>query len=125
MKLLLDTHVLLWWLDDAKQLGVQARACVADPENLVFVSAASVWEIRIKAALGKLSLPKSFHAVLANQHFERLPITWEHANAVADLPQHHRDPFDRMLIAQAMTESLVLVTHDQIVKQYAVETLFV
>jgi PIN domain nuclease of toxin-antitoxin system len=120
MNLLLDTHVLLWWLNDDPELSDKARAVVADGHNVVFISAASVWEIRIKQHLGKLRLPKSFREVLDRQPFMELPVTAEHAHAVFGLPDHHRDPFDRMLVAQAKVERLAIVTRDERIKQYAV-----
>ena len=98
----------------------KARAAVADGRNLVFVSAASIWEIRIKQALGKLRLPKSFRETLERQPFMGLPVTAEHAHAVFGLPDHHRDPFDRMLVAQAKAERLAIVTRDERIKRYAV-----
>ena len=120
MNLLLDTHVLLWWLNDDSGLSNKARNAVAEGRNVVFVSAASIWEIRIKQALGKLRLPKSFREVLERQPFMELPVTAEHAHAVFGLPDHHRDPFDRMLVAQAKVERLAIVTRDARIKQYAV-----
>ncbi len=120
MNLLLDTHVLLWWLDASPSLSQTASKTISDPSNLVFVSAAVVWEIRIKQTLGKLRIPADFRQVLDRQPFEKLPITAEHAHAVGDLPSHHRDPFDRMLIAQAKVEGLTIVTHDRIFRQYRI-----
>jgi len=121
--LLLDTHVLLWWLDDAPVLSADVRAAIGDPENLVYVSAATVWEMTIKRALGKLDLPAEWAEVLAGEPFRRLSITWEHALKVEELPDVHRDPFDRMLVAQSLVEDLVLVTHDDVLTQYDVSTL--
>ena len=123
MNLLLDTHALLWWLDDDPALSKAARTAIADGENLVFVSAATVWEIRIKEALGKLEVPSEFREVLAAQPFLSLDVTAEHAHAVAGLPDHHRDPFDRMLIAQAGVERLTVVTHDSRFRGYGVPLL--
>lgn len=125
MKVLLDTHVLLWWLADAPELSPTAREIVRSPEHVVFVSAASVWEIRIKEALGKVRVGPAFEQVLAKQPFEKLAITLDHAHAVRELPLHHRDPFDRMLIAQARAEELALVTHDGWVSRYDVEHVLV
>ncbi len=120
MNLLLDTHVLLWWLDANPSLSEKATETIADGNNLVLISAAVVWEIRIKEALGKLEIPSNFQRVLERQPFEMLAITAEHAHAVGDLPAHHRDPFDRMLIAQAKAERLTIVTRDAIIKQYKI-----
>ena len=120
MNLLLDTHVLLWWLDDNETLSEKAKAAIADGRNTAYVSAAVVWEIRIKQALGKLKIPPSFRKVLDNQPFEVLDITVEHAHAVEGLPPHHRDPFDRMLAAQAKVEKLTLVTRDSWLKEYGI-----
>jgi PIN domain nuclease of toxin-antitoxin system len=120
MNLLLDTHVLLWWLDDHPTLSKKAKAAIAAGKNLVFVSAVVIWEIRIKQALGKLEIPRNFQRVLDDQPFEMLDITVEHAHTVGDLPTHHRDSFDRMLIAQAKVEGLTLVTRDIRLKKYKV-----
>ncbi len=118
MNFLVDTHVLLWWLDDNPDLSAKARAVIADGEHLVFVSAATIWEIRIKQALGKLEVPRNFQEVLGSQSFEMLDITADHAHAIGGLADHHRDPFDRMLVAQAKTEGLSLVTRDRHLKKY-------
>ena len=123
MNLLLDTHVLLWWLDDNPALSQAARAAIREGENLVFVSAASIWEIRIKEAIGKLEIPSDFREVLLEQPFLPLDVTVEHAHAVAGLPSHHRDPFDRMLIAQAGVERLTVVTHDARFRDYGLPVI--
>ena len=123
MNLLLDTHTLLWWLDANPLLSEKARSYIADGSNLVFVSAVIIWEIRIKQALGKLEIPPDFRQVLEQQPFEMLPITAEHAHAVGNLPTIHRDPFDRMLIAQAKVEGFTIVTRDSIVQQYKIKTI--
>ena len=123
MNLLLDTHVLLWWLGDHPSLSPRAREVIEDGENLVFVSAATVWEIRIKQTLRKLAIPPDFKSVLESQPFLFLDITADHAHAVGELPLHHRDPFDRMLVAQAKTERLTLVTHDLRFKSYDVSLI--
>ena len=120
MNLLLDTHVLLWWLDDHPSLSKKAKTEISDGKNLVFVSAVVIWEIRIKQALGKLEIPRSFRRALDDQPFEMLDIIVEHAHAVGDLPAHHRDPFDRMLVAQAKVEGLTLVTRDIRLKKYKI-----
>lgn len=120
MNLLLDTHVLLWWLDDHPTLSEKAKTAIADGRNLVLVSAVVVWEIRIKQALGKLKVPRNFRNALHDQPFEMLDITVEHTHTVGDLPPHHRDPFDRMLLAQATVEGLTIVTRDLRFKKYKV-----
>ena len=123
MNLLLDTHVLLWWLDDNPTLSKRARSAITDGKNLVLVSAVVIWEIKIKQALGKLKIPLNFRKVLEEQPFKSLGVTAEHANAIGELPLHHRDPFDRMLVAQAKTESLTLVTRDIRLKEYEIRLL--
>jgi PIN domain nuclease of toxin-antitoxin system len=111
-RLLLDTHLLLWWLDESPQLPVEARQLIANPRNTIFVSAATIWEISIKQALGKLDLPPEFDEVLAASGFELLGIQAGHARATGKLPPLHRDPFDRMLLAQATVEKLEFLTAD-------------
>jgi len=123
MNLLLDTHVLLWWLDDNQALSRKARAAITEGKNLVFISAVVIWEIRIKQALGKLEIPSNFRAVLDDQPFKALDITTEHAQAIGALPAHHRDPFDRMLAAQTKVENLTLVTRDTHLKRYGIKIL--
>jgi PIN domain nuclease of toxin-antitoxin system len=117
--LLLDTHVLLWVMRDADELTSNARELIAQAD-VVFVSAASLWEVAIKSALGKLPVdPERLQKQLALAGFEPLPVTWSHATAVHALPHHHRDPFDRLLIAQAMTEPLHLLTRDAALQAYS------
>jgi len=123
MNLLIDTHVLLWWLDDNPTLSKKAREVIADGNNIIFVSAAVIWEIRIKQAIGKLKIPKDFKNILSKEPFEMLAITDEHAHAVGRLPLYHRDPFDRMLIAQAKVEGLTLVTRDTHLKKYKIPVI--
>jgi len=123
MNLLLDTHVLLWWLDDPLAMDGRAMKSIADGNNVVFISAAVIWEIRIKQALGKLTIPPDFQKVLEREPFDMMPITVEHAHAVGDLPAYHRDPFDRMLVAQATVEKLTLVTRDHHLKKYGIQIL--
>jgi len=122
MRLLLDTHALLWWLAD-EGLVDQARDAIADPANLVMVSAASAWEISIKQALGKLTAPDDIERQVGEGGFTPLPITIAHGTAAGQLPRHHDDPFDRMLIAQALAEGLTVVTHDKRFTDYDVQTL--
>ena len=118
MKLLLDTHLLLWWLGNNPSLSEQARGLISDPKNTVFISAVSLWEIRLKESLGKLRLPTDFENRLVAESFEALPLSWRQTRQVALLPWYHRDPFDRMLVAQAQVEHLILLTADEHVAAY-------
>ncbi|MCI2237798.1 MULTISPECIES: type II toxin-antitoxin system VapC family toxin [Kineococcus] len=120
---LLDTHVLLWWLSDDERLPERMRAAVADGENEVFVSAASAWEMSIKAALGKLTVPDGLHEELERQGFTELPVTVDDGLAAGALPRHHDDPFDRMLIAQAARRGLRLLSVDRRFSDYDVRLL--
>jgi PIN domain nuclease of toxin-antitoxin system len=119
VRLLLDTHALLWWLAD-EGLIPQAREAIADPANLVAVSAASAWEISIKKALGKLSAPDDLEQQVQTSGFIPLPITIAHALAAGQLSRHHEDPFDRMLVAQAIAEGMTIVTRDKRFEDYDV-----
>jgi len=123
-RLLLDTHIFLWWQAANARLTGAARESIAHAE-LVFVSAASAWEGAIKAALGRLRIPDTVEAGVIASGFEKLPITFSHAETAARLPPHHSDPFDRMLVAQAQIESLTLVTHDRRLQAYEVDILVV
>jgi PIN domain nuclease of toxin-antitoxin system len=120
MTLLLDTHALLWWLDDPGLLSGAAREAIGDGRNAVFVSAVVAWEIAIKKGLGKLDVPDDLEAALAANRFLPLPITISHALAVLALPHHHRDPFDRLLLAQALHEGFHLVSRDNVFTSYHV-----
>jgi PIN domain nuclease of toxin-antitoxin system len=120
MRFLLDTHVLLWRLEDPRQLSKAARKVIRDGSNLVYISAAVAWEIAIKKAIGKLDAPDDLEDVMEANRFLPLPITISHALAVKSLPGHHRDPFDRILIAQALHEGLCLVTRDSEIARYPV-----
>jgi PIN domain nuclease of toxin-antitoxin system len=120
VRLLLDTHVLLWRLDDRlARLPEALQDALDDRGNEVFVSAASLWEISIKAALGKLDVADGMPQVIARAGFEELPVRAAHAWAVRALPPVHNDPFDRMLVAQAGVEQLTLVTHDRNISRYS------
>jgi PIN domain nuclease of toxin-antitoxin system len=123
MRLLLDTHAFLWWDSKDASLPAAQQAAVASPRNEVFVSAVTVWEIAIKRGLGKLIFAGELGKTIADQGFTSLPITVEHAEWAGTLPQLHRDPFDRLLVAQAQLEGLVLVTVDEQILKYAVPHL--
>lgn len=127
-ELLLDTHVWLWMLGDPDRLAPPVRDLLADPENALFLSAASGWEIAIKHGLGKLRLPQPPREFvpdrLRRSGVVPLAIEVDHTLRVADLPDHHRDPFDRVLVAQAQALALRLVTADQLLRQYDVEVVW-
>lgn len=118
---LLDTPVFLWWLADDVQLGPRARELIADGRNQIFVSAATAWEIAIKKALGKLDAPEDLDTIAEEEGFETLPISFFHGERAGELLPHHRDPFDRMLIAQSQAEGLELITADDTLSRYAVK----
>ena len=122
--LLLDTHVLLWALGDVESLSPAARDALTDSSVPAYVSAASIWEISIKRAVGKLKAPEDLLAQIANASFDALPIDHDHASIAGALPPHHRDPFDRMLVAQAQCERLTIVTRDQRIGAYGVPVLW-
>jgi PIN domain nuclease of toxin-antitoxin system len=121
MNLLLDTHVFIWWRANDRRIDAATRELVLDAPQ-VFVSLASAWETAIKIRTGKLTLSESFQDGVRESAFTPLPIDFVHAEMVATLPLHHRDPFDRMLVAQAMTEDLTLVTVDRAFGAYGVKT---
>lgn len=123
MSYLLDTHTLLWWLSDHPTLSEEARNIIAAPENIIFVSAASAWEIGIKKAIGKLEAPEDLETAIAVNHFETLPITITDGLSVEKLPNYHQDPFDRMLIAQAMANNLTIITRDSQFSQYGLRLI--
>jgi len=123
MILLLDAHALLWWLRDEPSLEGAARAAVADPANEVLVSAATVWELEIKRALGKLRAPQDLLAVLESEEFDCLPVLGDDAVRAAQLPMHHGDPFDRMILAQALRVDAVIVSRDRAFDPYDVPVL--
>ncbi len=124
MRLLLDTHVFLWWLADDPALRPAAREAIADPDTLVHVSAVTLWEIAIKAALGRIDVVGAdFAGEIAANGFVELPITARHAVRAGGLPRHHGDPFDRMLLAQAGLENLTLVTRDRAFEAYGTAIL--
>jgi PIN domain nuclease of toxin-antitoxin system len=115
---LLDTHAFLWWCADDHRLAAAERRAIRDGANDVYLSAASVWEMAIKQALGRLEVPEPASEASARLGISRLPVDFEHAEAAARLPPLHRDPFDRMIVAQARIEGLTLVTRDPLVRSY-------
>jgi PIN domain nuclease of toxin-antitoxin system len=123
LKILLDTHILLWWLADDPLLSKKARSLITDKKNLVFISAATTWEMMIKKALGKLETPDNIAEMIKENNFKELPITLAHTLTIGQLPKLHHDPFDRMLVAQAKYESLTLITADEKLTAYDVNHL--
>ncbi len=128
MKILLDTHAFLWWITEDKRLSYKAIEIIRDADHEIFLSVVSGWEIVIKTKLKKLSLPTSPQKFILQQikqnNFTVLPIQMKHALAVYSLPNHHEDPFDRLLIAQSITEKIPLMTADTIMKKYRVSTVW-
>lgn len=122
-RILLDTHVLLWWLSDDPRLGSEARRLVGDAANSIHVSAASTWEIAIKQGAGKVTSPDDLDGIVDREGFEKLPISLYHGQQAGRLPLLHRDPFDRMLIAQAQAEGLDILTADEQIPRYGVHTI--
>ncbi|RMD71563.1 MAG: type II toxin-antitoxin system VapC family toxin [Gammaproteobacteria bacterium] len=125
MRLLLDTHALIWWLVDDPALPRAARDAIASPENDVYVSHVSAWEIAVKQQLGKIEFPlQEFENILDANQFEPLPIRLDHILTLGTLPLHHRDPFDRLLVAQSGNDNLILVSGDRHMTAYGVRVLW-
>lgn len=128
MRVLLDTHALIWAVDDPAHLGSNARAALEQESNELLISAATVWEIAIKTGLGKLALSMPYrewmHRALADLGSTILPITVDYADTQASLPYHHRDPFDRMLIAQAQVEDIPLASNEDMFDTYGIKRLW-
>ncbi len=123
MRLLLDSHTLLWWLSDVPRLGRATYDAIASPYNDVFVSAVSIWELAVKREKGTLPAPNDLITLVEKKGFTPLPLSLFHAEQAAMLPMHHRDPFDRMLIAQAQAEGLTLITRDAHIRRYGIRTM--
>ena len=123
MRVLLDTHVILWALTTSGSIGAEARAVLGDPATFRVVSVASLWEIAIKRSIGRLSAPEDLPEFLAATRHEILPVTAAHAWAVSGLPSVHGDPFDRLLVAQAIAENIPLITHDRQLERYDVRII--
>lgn len=128
MRALLDTHTFLWWVADDSRLSDSARDIIAEPNNTLVLSAASAWEIVIKVRTGKLILPEEpeyyIPSRLASNQFESLPIHLSHALQVSQLPDYHRDPFDRIIIAQSQVEQIPILTLDNLIAQYPISTIW-
>lgn len=128
MRLLLDTHAFLFWITDSEELSGRAREQIEDPENELYLSAASGWEIAIKTKLKRLELPGPPERVITEQmtynHIQSLSIQMSHALNTYHLPHLHRDPFDRMLVAQSRVEEMPILTRDPAISQYEVETIW-
>jgi PIN domain nuclease of toxin-antitoxin system len=125
VRLLIDSHVFLWWSEASSALGATARTAIANPASEVLVSIAGLWELTIKQSLGTLSLPDDLDAMMANQGFSVLPITFVHLRQLGTLPRrNHRDPFDRMMIAQALAEGIPIATGDPIFAAYGVQVIW-
>jgi PIN domain nuclease of toxin-antitoxin system len=123
MKLLLDTHVVLWWQRDDRRLKREARRAIATAD-IVWVSAVSGWEVAIKTALGRLQLAEPFSILMRVDDFTELPVTVRHTERLGGLPVHHADPFDRMIVAQALVERATVVTHDRSFESYGAQVIW-
>jgi len=122
-RILLDTHALIWWMNGDQSLGEFAFECIENENNQVYVSAASVWEMSIKRQLGKLECPLDLDSVIEKMGFSKLPISVFHGEQAGQLPVHHKDPFDRMLIAQAQAEGLQIITKDEHFPSYGISLI--
>jgi PIN domain nuclease of toxin-antitoxin system len=122
-KILIDTHVLLWWLSDNNSLGATAKKIIADSRNQIYVSAATSWEISIKKKKGLLQAPNDIDSIVEDEGFLKLPISLFHGEQAGELEEIHRDPFDRMLIAQSKSEGMEFLTSDGIIRKYNVRLI--
>ena len=120
MLYLLDTHTLLWWFADPSRLLAKTREVIAEPTNAVMISSVSTWEIVIKKALGKLEVSSKIFDLINEESFSELPVTIAHTRQLAALPSLHQDPFDRLLIAQAVNEKATIITRDKVFEKYPV-----
>jgi len=123
MKYLLDTHILLWWLSEPKKLSKKAQSIIQDRRVTIYVSSASFWEIAIKNSMGRINMPRNLLQILESENLTLLPINPEETLGVIDLPDIHKDPFDRLLIAQAKYYDLIFITRDKIIVEYPVITI--
>ena len=124
MRLLIDSHASLWWSEASPHLSLAARGAIADPTNELLISVAALWELTIKASSGKLNLPADLETMLASQQFSLLSITFVHLRQLAMLPRRHPDPFDRMMIAQALAEGIPIATNDRVFASYGLQIVW-
>jgi PIN domain nuclease of toxin-antitoxin system len=124
VRLLIDSHAFLWWSEDSPALGSAARSAIADPVNEALISVAALWELTIKASSGKLTLPADLETMAATLGFSVLSINFMHLRRLGLLPRVHRDPFDRMMIAQALAEGIPIITGDRAFAAYGVQTVW-
>jgi PIN domain nuclease of toxin-antitoxin system len=122
-RLLLDSHVLIWWADGGERISAAANEAISDPRNFVFVSAASIWELGLKRSLVVLTTPDDYNSLIRDNRFGSLPVTIQHAITMHELPPIHKDPFDRLLVAQAKYEGFTLVTRDAVLSGYDIPIL--
>lgn len=118
MKYLLDTHIVLWWLTNPDAIQKKAQKIIRDKSNVIYISSASLWEMAIKKSIGRLTLPHNLIEMIAMESFKILPINAEESLGVADLPMHHTDPFDRLLIMQAKLNDLIIITRNEKMAEY-------
>lgn len=124
MRVLIDSHAFLWWSEASPVLGGAAQGALADPTNEVLISIAALWELTIKVSSGKLSLPAELETMVAREGLAVLPITFPHLRRLAGLPRMHRDPFDRMMVAQALSEGIPIASGDRIFAAYGVQIVW-
>jgi len=124
VRLLLDTNALLWWRYEPPRLPARASDQIRDPDNDIVISVASLWEIAIKRGLGKLQFLEDFEEVMADEEFDLLAVTYNHLRVLGELPLHHRDPFDRLLISQSLAERIPIITSDRAFAAYSVEIVW-
>ena len=124
MRLLVDSHAFLWWSEASPHLSRAARTAIADPANEVMISVAALWELTIKVSSGKLNLPEDLEMMVISHQFSVLPITFRHLRHLAILPRRHRDPFDRMMVAQALAEGIPIATSDRVFASYGVQIVW-
>lgn len=120
MSYLLDTHTFIWWIEDNLNLSYQSKQIISNPNNLIFISAVNTWEITIKKSLGKLNVPGNLEEIILQCGFDILPITIKHTLSIEHLDKYHDDPFDRLLISQAIIENLTIITRDEKIIKYKV-----